>query len=102
MSRMTANRHLRARLYGEPIVVDGVLYVSRTAVERRTGLEFSAQLVAAGAAEDSAVGAAFGCSHALVAEGLRSRRPHSSLISGLLARRHFQAQGLALPLRPLA
>ena len=32
--------------------------------------------------------------------GLRSRRPHSSLISGLLgARRHLQAQGLALPLR---
>ena len=29
---------------------------------------------------------AFGCSHALVAEGfnIRSRRPHSSLISGLL------------------
>ena len=27
---------------------------------------------------------AFGCSHALVAEGFRSRRPHSSLISGLL------------------
>jgi hypothetical protein len=27
---------------------------------------------------------AFGCNHALVAEGLRSRRPHSSLISGVL------------------
>jgi hypothetical protein len=27
---------------------------------------------------------AFGCSHALVAAGLRSRRSHSSLISGLL------------------
>jgi hypothetical protein len=27
---------------------------------------------------------AFGCSHALLPRGLRSRRPHSSLISGLL------------------
>ena len=27
---------------------------------------------------------AFGCSHALVPRGLRSRQPHSSLISGLL------------------
>jgi hypothetical protein len=48
-SRMSANRHLRARLYGDPIVVDGVLYVERAAVEHRAGVEFSpAQLAAAG------------------------------------------------------